>query len=69
MASTDITQLPPGIYRIVVAGVGDFDAQRLTDGDSHVTIVPPTFDNDPKQEVMRFFYDELNCLLLTSPFT
>ena len=67
MSTTSTTKLPPGIYRIVVAG-GAFESQLLTDGESHVTVLPPSVDKDPKQEVITYFHDE-RCLWLTSPFT
>jgi hypothetical protein len=60
------TQFPPGIYRIVVAG-GALESQRLTNGEGYVTILPPSVDNDPQQEVIHYFHDELDCLSLTSP--
>jgi hypothetical protein len=67
MSTTATTQIPPGIYRIVVAG-GGLESQRLTNEEGNVTVLPPGVDNDPKQEV-SYFHDELDCLSLTSPFT
>jgi hypothetical protein len=72
MANTATGPLPPGIYRIVVAGGSPFESQRLTyDDDSHVTVLPAGVDDDPNQEVIYHFHDELDssCLWLTSSFT
>jgi hypothetical protein len=68
MSTTATTHLPPGIYRIVVAG-GALESQRLTYGEDYVTVLPPGVDNDSQQEVIHYFHDELDCLSLTSPFT
>ncbi|KIJ96359.1 hypothetical protein K443DRAFT_682374 [Laccaria amethystina LaAM-08-1] len=49
-ASTTLTQLPPGIYRIVVVGPGDhFLTYRLTDEGGRVTLRPPGAGDDLKQ--------------------
>ena len=71
MSTTATTQLLPrtGVYYIVGAG-GSFESQRLTDGGNYVTILPPSVGDDPKQEVMHYFHDELaDGLSLTCPFT
>ena len=68
MSTTATTQLPPGIYRFVVAG-GAFESQVLTDAGNHVTVLPPSVGNDTQQEVIHHFHDALDCLSLTSPFT
>ena len=69
MSTTATTQLPPGIYRLVVAG-GAFESQVLTDGENHVTVLPPSVGgDDPRQEVIHYFHDELECLSLTCPLT
>jgi len=48
------TALPPGIYRISVAG--GVEPECLTrDGDSRVTILPPSAKPDPDQEVIYYF--------------
>ena len=57
MSTTSTTHLPPGIYRIVVAG-GAFESQLLTDGENYVTVLPPSVDKDPKQEVIHYFHNE-----------
>jgi len=50
------TQLPPGIYRIVVAGVESFLNARLTrQGEEGVTILPAGAAPEPEQEVIRRF--------------
>jgi hypothetical protein len=73
MANTATGPLPPGIYRIVVAGGSPFESQRLTyDDDSRqVTVLPASVDDNPNQEVIYYFHDELDssCLSLTSSFT
>ena len=68
MSTTATTQIPPGIYRIVVAG-GSLESQRLTNTGDHVTVLPPSVDNLPLQEVIHYFHDKLDYLSLTSPFT
>ena len=68
--TTPLTQLVPGIYRIIVAGLldGQLEADRLTDvGEGKVTLRPRSFEDEPKQLVIHHFYDELDCLSLTSP--
>ena len=59
MSTTATTQLlpRPGVYYIVVAG-GGFESQRLTDGGDHVTILPPSVGDGPRQEVMHYLHDE-----------
>jgi len=50
------TELSPGIYRIAVAGrYGNVEPALLTrHGEGgHVTILPPSAQPDPKQEVIR----------------
>ena len=64
MSTTTTTQIPPGIYRIVVAG-GGLESQRLTNTEDYVTVLPPGADNDPQQEVIHYFHDYLS---LTSSF-
>ena len=54
MSTTATTLLPRGVYRLVVAG-GAFESQVLTAGESHVTVLPPSVGNDPKQEVIHIF--------------
>jgi hypothetical protein len=51
------TQLPPGIYYIVVAG--GVEPARLTRDGEAVTILPPSFQPDPNQEV-------ISCHFMTS---
>jgi hypothetical protein len=55
MATT--TELAPGIYRIAVARHSDVEPALLTrHGEGgHVTILPPSAQPDPKQEVIRRF--------------
>ena len=45
------TQLPPGIYRINVAG--GVEPACLTRQEERVTILPPSTQRDPEQEVIR----------------
>ena len=45
------TQVPPGIYRIVVAG--GVEPTCLTRSESAVTILPPSAQPDPDQEVIH----------------
>ena len=59
--STTTTQLPPGFYRIVVTA-GALESQLLTYGENYVTVLPPGAKNDPQQEVIYRFHDELDCL-------
>ena len=59
MSTTTITHLPPGIYRIVVAG-GSSESKRLTNTEDRVTVLPPNVDIDPLQEVIHYFHDELD---------
>ena len=68
MSTTATTLLPSGIYYIVATG-SDFESLRLTDGENYVTILPPSVGNDPRQEVIHYFHDKLDCLSLTCPFT
>ena len=65
MSTTATTQLPSGVYRIVVAA-GALESQRLTYGENYVTVLPPGADNDSQHEVVHYFHDELYCLSLTS---
>ena len=62
-----LPQLPPGIYRIVDANNTVADSNHLTDEGGRVTLLPPGAKDDPRQEVLHHFYDELDCLSLTSP--
>ena len=59
------TVLPPGIYRIAVAGSVEPALLTRTD-DNRVTISRPSAQPDPKQEVIR---DEPDRLSLTSYFS
>ena len=68
MSTTATTQIEPGIYHIVVAG-GGLESQRLSNTEDYVTVLPPGVDYDPLQEVIHYFYDELDYLSLTSPST
>jgi hypothetical protein len=47
------SQLPPGIYRITVAG--SVEPTRLTRTKEGVTILPPGAQPDPEQEVTHRF--------------
>jgi hypothetical protein len=67
LSQNTMTQIPPGIYRINVAG--GIDPARLTRTGEHVTILPPGAQPDPEQEVIHRFGDELDCLSLTSHFS
>ncbi|KAF8338650.1 hypothetical protein F5887DRAFT_919943 [Amanita rubescens] len=45
------TELPPGIYHIVVAGLGVVEPARLTrEGKNGVTVLPPSAQRNPEQE-------------------
>jgi len=45
-------ELPPGIYHIVVGVISPFADSRLTRQENNgVTILPPSIEPDPKQEV------------------
>ena len=57
--STTTTQLPPGFYRIVVTA-GALESQLLTYGENYITVLPPGAKNDPQQEVIHRFHDELD---------
>ena len=48
------TTLSSGIYRINVAG-GVEPACLTRDGDKRVTILPPSAQPNPEQEVIRYF--------------
>jgi len=48
------TTLSSGIYRIRVAG-GVQPACLTRDGDNRVTILPPSAQPNPEQEVIRYF--------------
>jgi hypothetical protein len=56
--ATATAPLPPGIYRIVVAGSSPFESQRLTyheESPTYVTVLPPGVHDDPNQEVIHCF--------------
>jgi hypothetical protein len=54
--STMSTTVPPGIYHIVVASLGGVEPALLTrQGKNDVTVLPPSAQRDPEQEVMRRF--------------
>ena len=57
------TVLPPGIYHIVVDKPGGVDSQRLTRHEANgVTILPPSAQHDPEQEVIcRFLMSSMVC--------
>ena len=61
MSTTATTQIPPGFYRFVVAA-GALESQLLTYGENYVTVLPPGAKNDPQQEVIHRFHDELDDL-------
>ena len=71
--TTTPTQLPPGIYGIVLVSVqdGKLDSICLAasdNGKGHVTIRSVgVVGCDPQQEVTHHFHDGLDCLSLTSP--
>ena len=48
------TQLPPGIYRINVAG-GVEPSYLTREEGGRVTILPPSAQSDPEQQVIRRF--------------
>lgn len=67
--ATATTQLPPGIYRIIVAGIRGDEVKndRLTDdGEGRVTLRPPSVHDESKQEVMHHIYDKFDYLSLIS---
>jgi hypothetical protein len=63
------TELSPGIYRIVVARLGVEPEVLTRHGKDGVTILPPSVQLDPEQEVIMSLSDELDCLSLTSSFS
>jgi hypothetical protein len=50
--TTITTQIPRGVYRLIVAGGGAFESDRLTDA-KYVTVLPSSVDVDAKQKVVH----------------